>query len=259
MYNPQVSEGALIFVYYLLLGHIARWFGLLPILTFHAARIVISVGMFLWAYLFFYLTLRTDLHSRDLLYLSWILITALLLYAPRAFQRRLTLGLLFPLAGYAALGLERILARQKLPFALAMLLLIVGIPSNLMVIAAGINWVHEGQSAVVHLPGELAAYKWVDETIPTGSVVLTSPDTGTRLPAYSNTRVLYGHPIETPNAEEQESIVRSFFMESNQTDIDNGRLIDLGITYVFYGPRERVLRHPKWLMEISEEYQTGEV
>jgi hypothetical protein len=57
-----------------------------------------------------------------------------LLYIPFNFQRRLTLGLFFPLAGLAALGLDR-MVRGRVKFrAVFILLMILSLPSNLIVI-----------------------------------------------------------------------------------------------------------------------------
>jgi hypothetical protein len=62
-------------------------------------------------------------------------------------------------------------------------------------------------------------------------------------------RVLYGHPFETPNAENQKSLVESLYAWEglNAGAID---LIDqLEIAYIFLGERERALGDPEWIMD----------
>ena len=44
-YTPEPHQGELVYVYYLFLGHVARWTHLRPILVMHIARIV--NGLFL--------------------------------------------------------------------------------------------------------------------------------------------------------------------------------------------------------------------
>jgi hypothetical protein len=58
--------------------------------------------------------------------------------------------------------------------------------------------------------------------------------------------VLYGHPFETPDADDALAAVRALFQERNGFDGLN-KLQRLGIKYVFYGFRERSLGEPAWL------------
>jgi hypothetical protein len=162
----------------------------------------------------------------------------------------LSLGLFFPLAGLAALGLEKIVGRREKYRAALIFVLILSVPSNLIVIGAGLSGVKKQDPSVIHLPGELEAYTWLDENSPPGSLILASPDIGNRLPAFANVRVLYGHPFETPYAESQKSLVESLYAwEGSISEAIN--LIDqLNLDYVFLGERERLLGYPEWIMEL---------
>ena len=44
-YTAEAGEGAYLFLFYILLGHIARVCGLSPILIFHLVRVLCSIGM----------------------------------------------------------------------------------------------------------------------------------------------------------------------------------------------------------------------
>jgi len=188
--------------------------------------------------------------SRDRLLLTWALSNMILLYMPFNFQRRLTLGLFFPLAGLAALGLERIVGgREKYRTAL-ILLLILSAPSSLIVIGAGLSGVQKQDPSVIHLPGELEAYTWLDENSPSGALILASPDIGNRLPAFADVRVLYGHPFETPYAESRRSLVESLYAWEGPIAGAMHFIEQLDLDYVFLGERERVIGQPEWIMEL---------
>jgi hypothetical protein len=194
--------------------------------------------------------------SRDRLFLSWALSNFILLYMPLNFQRRLTLGLFFPLAGLAVLGLERIAGERAKFRATLILLLVLSVPSNLLVIGAGISGVQRQDPSVIHLPGELEGYAWIDENTPSGSLILASPEVGNRLPAFADVRVLYGHPFETPYANVQLSLVESLYAWEGSTE-EAIHLIDhLDLDYVFFGERERALGQPEWMERFPLVYES---
>ncbi len=186
---------------------------------------------------------------RNRLLIAWALSNMILLYMPFTFQRRLTLGLFFPLAGLAALGLEKITGGREKYRAAFILLLILSLPSSLIVIAAGLSGVQNNDPSVIHLPGELEAYTWLDENSPPGALILASPDTGNRLPAFADLRVLYGHPFETPYAKSQKTLVESLYAWEGSIVGAIDFIDQLGLDYVFLGERERALGHPEWIME----------
>jgi hypothetical protein len=188
--------------------------------------------------------------SRDRLFLAWALSNVILLYMPFNFQRRMTLGLFFPLAGLAVLGLDRIVGGREKYRAAFILLLILSVPSSLLVIGAGLSGVQKQDSSVIHLPGELEAYTWLDENSSPEAIILASPDIGNRLPAFADVKVLYGHPFETPYAESQKSLVESLYAWEGPIAEAIDFIDQLKLDYVFYGERERVLGQPEWIMDL---------
>ncbi|NIS82107.1 MAG: hypothetical protein GTO14_18295, partial [Anaerolineales bacterium] len=196
---------------------------------------------------------------RGRLLLAWSVSNALMLYAPLGLQRRLSLGLYFPLACLASLGLKALVTKQA-RYRLALLgLLILSFPSNLIMFSAGLSGVIRHEPSVIHTPGEVGAYTWMAENLPPGSLVLAATDTGNRLPAYADVRVLYGHPFETPEAERQEARVNEMFRW--QADAEEGftRLEAFGVDYVFYGERERAIGEPTWLERCTLIHRAQEV
>jgi hypothetical protein len=197
--------------------------------------------------------------SRNRLLLVWVVSNALLLYAPFNLQRRLTLGLYFPMACLAAIGLRCLFqnpARQRL---VLIAVIIVVIPSNLLLVLTGIDRVKIADPAFIHRPGEVLAYEWLSEHIPKGSLILAAADTGNRLPAYADVRVLYGHPFETPDAEQKEALVDELLRWDGPGDEGMQRLISLGVDYVFFGTREMEIGTPTWLSMCSIIYETQEI
>jgi len=197
--------------------------------------------------------------SRNRLLLVWMISNFLLLYAPFNLQRRLTLGLYFPMACLAAIGLRWLIknpARQR--FILIVVIIIV-IPSNLLLILTGVDRVRIADPAFIHRQGEVLAYAWLSEHVAEGSLILAAADTGNRLPAYADVRVLYGHPFETPDAERQEALVNELLRWDGRADEGLQRLISLGVDYVFFGKREAEVGTPTWLSMCTIVYEAQEI
>ena len=193
------------------------------------------------------------------LMLTWVVSNGILLYTPFSLQRRLTLGLFFPLAGLAAVGFERLVrSRARLRIALV-IAIVLSIPSNLIVVSAGLSGVRNGESAVVHRQDELIAYQWLGDHAPQQALVLAAPDTGNRLPVFADVRVLYGHPFETPDAEGQKAFVESIYAWEGSIEDGRRQLSNQGIDLIFYGPRERELGRPTWIEGLPRVFQSGDV
>lgn len=197
--------------------------------------------------------------SHGRLLVAWVVSNAVLLYAPFNLQRRLTLGLFFPLAGLAALGIDHLVKRRRRLIPVLLVVLLFSVPSNLLVMSAGLTGVSRGEPAVVHSRDEINAYEWLKENAPSGALVLAAPDTGNRLPAFANLRVLYGHPFETPDAETQEALVRSLYASTAGIEEANLLLNSQGVDYIFFGERERELGEPPWLEKLPQVFQSGKV
>jgi len=172
------------------------------------------------------------------LMIAWVVTSALLLYAPFNLQRRLVLGMILPLAGLAGVGLDFWLQAGRWP-RLGYLVLILSLPSNLLVTAAGIVQSAAGDPSLLFQPGERAAYDWLADNVAAGSVVLAGPRTGNRLPAYAPVRVLYGHPFETPEAQARRRMVEAFF--SSQPASPAAAAGSLGADFLLIGPEEAEL------------------
>ncbi len=174
------------------------------------------------------------------LLLSWVVVNAVLLYAPFGLQRRFALGLYFPLAALAAWGISR-LAERTYRWGWASVAVALSLPSVLLVIALGVSGVARGEPLLVVEESELQAYRWLAEVAPPGSRVMAGPRAGNRLPAFADLRVVYGHPFETPFASYTEQRLRAFYSGDLSTSAARRLLMDLQIDFVFLGSEERDL------------------
>ena len=61
------------------------------------------------------------------------------------------------------------------------------------------------------------------------------------VPAWSGSRVVYGHPFETVDAERTRSRVEAFFAAGTSDAERAAMLNEWNVSFVFVGPRERGL------------------
>ncbi|MCK5634832.1 MAG: hypothetical protein KAI06_07085, partial [Anaerolineales bacterium] len=193
------------------------------------------------------------------LLLSWLLTGVILLYIPVPFQRRLSLGLYFPMAALAGLGWHSLTSKLSRSHLLTAILILLVLPSNLLVVSSGLLGVTQGQPAVVHYVDETTAYQWAAENLPQGSLILAAPETGNRIPAFATLRVLYGHPFETPDADVQKQKVEELFNSGGGATSGMQQLLTEGVDYVFYGPREQEIGNPPWLSDLELIGEFGKV
>lgn len=188
-------------------------------------------------------------NERHRVLLLWCLAGITLLYLPIGLQRRLMMGLMIPLAGLSALGLQYLahgsFRRQA---GLAGLLFLLAFPTNLVVILAGMHGVSIHDSLLYLTRTESRGLDWLAENTPNSALVLAAPDMGLFIPVYSGQRVIYGHPFETIQAEEMKGlVVRLFDRAVEPRDVPYVDNID----YIFFGPRESQLGKPDFLIDFD--------
>jgi hypothetical protein len=169
--------------------------------------------------------------------------------------------LFIPIAGLAALGCEALSAgssRRMRNLILATFLL--SAPTLLFIQLASIFSIQSHSSTVFLTTGEAQALAWIEEQTPARALVLSAPETGLLIPAYTGRRVLYGHPFETVDAVNEKAAVSRFFEDPRMSDTDyRSFLSQRGVDFIFYGPRERTLGDPLILQELSPVYNSNGV
>jgi len=170
----------------------------------------------------------------------WSCLGLLLLYIPINLQRRFMMGMYVPLVGLAVVGLK-FLARnsnQRFNF-LTVVLIVLVFPTNLIIIFAAQGGIMSHDPQIYLDKEEVSTLYWVVENTEPDALILSSPEMGLFIPAYTGRRVLYGHPFETVEATEEKAAVISFFDNSYDSQQRDDYLEFHGVDYIFFGPRER--------------------
>jgi hypothetical protein len=191
--------------------------------------------------------------------LVWVGISLPLLYFPFSLQRRFMLGLYVPLAALAALGVGLLAAGRpggamragRFRF-LAILLLLIALPTNLVILLAARQGIRTQDPSLYLSKGEAEAFRWLANNTPVDAIVLGAPSTGLLIPAHTGRRVIYGHPFETVNAAVEKEWVERYFQTG---DLDLAALNTQGIDFVFAGPRERLLNPARSYSGFTLSYQ----
>jgi hypothetical protein len=162
--------------------------------------------------------LRRFERDGDRFMLVWLAVNAALLYAPFNLQRRLAIGLIIPIVYFGVRALEDYWFQVISPRwrdAVLLTFFVFIVPSN--VIAFGLPLVgiadqEAGIDRTLLLPdGYADAIRWLARNAPPGAVVLAPSGPSLWIPAYTNLRVVYGHPFETLNAADKQAAVAAWY------------------------------------------------
>ena len=135
--------------------------------------------------------------------LIWVAIATIIQVIPFNLQRRFLLGFYIPLVAYAVQAL--FLVKKKLRKWLIPIVIAISLPTNILVIALGF-FASQTQAAELYIrPSEYQAYEWIAKNTDQNAVIMSSPETGARIPGRTGRRVVYGHEFETINSAEKKS------------------------------------------------------
>ncbi len=177
--------------------------------------------------------------GEDGLLLGWALATAVGLALPLTLARRLSLGLGVPVGLLAGMGWWR-LRRGQWRASLQVALVGFCVLTPLFLLALGVGAAVGGHPLLYLSDGEWAVLDWLREHVSHEEVVLCAPEMGIFIPAWAGQRVVYGHPFETVEAETRRAQVERFW----RGERDPTWLEEMGVEYLFYGPREQALGPP---------------
>ena len=179
------------------------------------------------------------------LLVAWAGLGLALLFLPFGLQRRFMMGIYVPLAGLAVPGLELLAAgsRRKIVLSATLVLLFV-LPTNATVLLAARHGIQTQAPELYLNRDEANAFSWMTRNTPQDALILADARTGLLIPAHTGRRVIYGHPFETVNADQEYRLVQSFFKHPPVLDTGEAPedfLSRRGVDYVFIGPSERAL------------------
>lgn len=190
---------------------------------------------------------------------TWLIVGLLLVFVPFGLQRRMLLGVFFPMAALAGIALTALAAGGRSRKWLATFLIVFCLPSNIIVLAATLGGALRQEPEIVITTGERQSYAWAADELPPGSLLLAGEVTGNRIPAYADVRVRYGHPFETPYAAAELAWVESVY-RSDRTPAEVLReLRSRSVDYVYVGPRERAMGDLGWVEGLVPVYQGEDV
>jgi hypothetical protein len=168
-----------------------------------------------------------------------------LIYLPFNLQRRLLMGFYVPIACLGVYGLWKGLRDFPVRWRWAFWgVFALSIPTNLIILTAAFQGIQTLDPILYLTQGEARAFAWIRENTPPDSLILASPETGLFIPAHTGRRVVYGHPFETIRADHELELVEGYFAGDMNGDEKLNLIIERGVDYVFWGPREQTLAGP---------------
>jgi len=193
------------------------------------------------ALLFGLLGLRAAWHNRSApgtrLVLVWFALGAVMAYIPLNLQRRFFMAYYIPVAGMAIVGLQEAQRAWRRKW-LAPALFVLSMLTPVMLLTSMTVAVPSHPNQLYWTAEERAALDWISENTSPDALILTGPDTGASIPAFTGRRVLFGHDFETANAVQEKAAVIGAFNSA----VDMGAFIEArGVDYVLVGPREHKL------------------
>jgi hypothetical protein len=190
----------------------------------------------------------------------WLISGLVLVYFPFSLQRRFLLGYFIPVCILGVVGLWLLVKEMLNRFRrIIPLLIVVSIITNGLIIAGGLNASIQKDPAVFMHTSELDAFKWIYSRKDPGNLVLASERSGLLIPAYTNWRVLYGHPFETVNAEQRLSEINRLFQGDFLYQDFDEILKEKEIDFVFLGPFDTKLERSQVLTDFSLVYENKKV
>jgi hypothetical protein len=164
---------------------------------------------------------------------AWIMAATLLVIIPFNLQRRFMFGFYIPCAALAILFIRDVISsRSKKLKWLFPALLVFSLPTNLLIIAAGMNPQNVSDPVIYPQTDLIDGLHWLQENGTNGEIVLASAEVGLFVPAYTGLHVVYGHPFETIHADETAEIVTDLYAGYLSDDEVAAALENWGIEWI---------------------------
>lgn len=194
--------------------------------------------------------------------LIWVLVVALLIYAPLKQQRRMVEGVHVPLSVLATMGLysyylprlerfgtvrklltlrQRAYSQRRMRNFMVFVVLVLTLPSNLYLLTSLAITAIQRPYPFFHERAEIEAIDWLAAETEWRETVLSAYGTGSYIPSRIDHRVFVGYWAETARFEAKVEMVDRFFQAETPDPWRRELLHQYDIAYVYSGPRERML------------------
>lgn len=190
----------------------------------------------------------------------WMVVGVLLTVIPFNLQRRFLFGLYIPIAVLGLVALP--IVAEKIRFSirrLSMICLVLSLLTPLFLLTMTVFAPISHNPLYFYRSDELDAIEWLSTQSGKPVTVLTSSETGMLIPAVKRVRVLYGHPFESIDAEENKQAVEKFFAGRMDEYEAKNLLFNNRINWILVGPRERQSGEPKMIRTVEPDKQFGQI
>ncbi len=202
----------------------------------------------------------------------WFMTSALLIYFPIYFQRRLSEGLHLPIAILAGLGAIYIYNYFRKKFGpesylsiAFILILILFLPmTSVQVMGQDFYLYNKAQDNPSYFylhEDEVAAMHWLRDNLTIDQIIFSAKLTGNYIPAYSGRIVWIGHGPQTADLENKIELQNWFWANDSEADKKYQLLNQYGVDYIFYSGEEKRLGdyNPATKDYLSEVFKNDEV
>jgi len=182
----------------------------------------------------------------ELFLIVWLIVQLLLLYLPVSYQRRLGLGVHFPLVMLAVIAGVNfyqcyIVWFKKHLVSIITISFLLFLPSTFFVIAADLMVFSQQRELSYLTKDAYQTFIWLKQNTPATSIIFSDVKTGNVLPAYALRTSYVGHPVESPFYNQRKLEPAWFFSQNRLAEEEINFLQQRRINYLFYGPREQLL------------------
>lgn len=199
--------------------------------------------------------LRKTRKPVQLLVLTWVVVSILLLYVPVQINRRFTNGLHIPLAILAAVGIDILWngvahklrnRRWTRQVVLATCGWVVGLGlflSSGVTVARAIYWEANPVNSIYYVPRNvMTAIQWMEKSLPRNAVIISHPFIGNLIPAVTGDRVYAGHGHQTLHWKEKVDLLKNWFFYTNKDDEAKVAFLKRErISFIFFSQYEDVI------------------
>lgn len=226
---------------------------------------ILLLGYFpliIWAFLGGMKAIRQR-EPRALLPLVWFGVSLVLVYFPSSLQRRYMIGLYVPLVAMAMNAVGEVTVQQD--FALGKnarafwlsLSILISVVTYVILLFATMRATQQRDRQIFLYWEEVKAFDWLSEYLPEDAVILAAPESGIFLPAWTDLRVVYGHPFESIQSEERKQLVEQFYQGKLSLLEQRKFLTENSVTAILWGRRERVIASPEFEHVLEQTYPIG--